>query len=292
MRVERISLPSVDLHCHLEGEGDTVILAHGFPDEPMTFAGTARALVSAGFRVVLPTMRGYAPSSEAKDGIYDPAALGDDLVALARAVSPDRPVHLVGHDWGAIAAFSAAAAAPEVLATLTTISVPHFAGLLPHFRSSAQLGRSWYIGLFQTPWLAERTLRKDDLAFVDRLYRDWSPGYEPTADELDAVKAAIRPRVPAVLAYYRALGSPRALAGASRARMFARVTVPALHVHGADDGCFGIECCEGAEAHYDADYRFVRVEGAGHFVTREQPEALTRALLSRYGRPSVRPPAL
>lgn len=255
------------------------MLAHGFPDEPMTFAGTARALVAKGFRVVLPTMRGYAPSSEAKSQSYDVVHLGDDLVELADVVSKDAPVHLVGHDWGAIAAFSAVAAAPHRFRTLTTVSVPHLVAMSAHLRNAEQLARSWYIGMFQVPWYAERRLAADDFALIERLFRDWSPGYAASAEELDAVKAAIRPRVGAVLAYYRALKSPEALFGEARRRTWKKVSIPAVHVHGADDGCIGIACCEGAESHYEGPYRLVRVEGAGHFVTREAPDALTEAIL-------------
>lgn len=279
MRATRVRLPDVDLHCFEGGTGPLVLLAHGFPDEPMTYARQLDMLVTAGFRVAAPTMRGYAPSGEPRSGRYTISALGDDLVALAEALSPDAKVHLVGHDWGAIAAFSAAAVAPERFATLTTMAVPHAGALLPHFQRAEQIQRSWYIGMFQLPIIAERRLARDDLALVERLFRDWSPGYEPSVDELDAIKAAIRPRVKAVLAYYRALRSPAGWFGEDRERMFARVEVPALHIHGAEDGCIGIECCEGAEAFYDAPFRMLRIEGAGHFVTRERPEIVSDAIL-------------
>lgn len=279
LRTERVRLPDVDLHCFVVGDGPLAILAHGFPDEPMTYRAQIDALAAGGYRVVAPVMRGYAPSDESRSGRYGICAIGDDLVALADAFSPNSKVHLVGHDWGAIAAFSAAAVAPERFASMVTMAVPHAGALLPHFQRAEQIQRSWYIGMFQLPILAEARLGKDDLALVERLFRDWSPGYEPSVAELDAIKAAIRPRIKAVLAYYRSLRSPTRWFGEDRERMFARVRVPSVHLHGADDGCIGIECCEGAEAFYDADYRFVRVEGAGHFVTREKPDEVSAVLL-------------
>lgn len=283
MQSERVRLPDVELQCWVAGAGPVVILAHGFPDEPMTFRAQIEALVAAGYRVVAPTMRGYEPSSESSSGRYDPSATGDDLIALADHYSKDEKVRIVGHDWGAIAAFSAAAAAPERISQLVTMAVPHARALLPHFSRSEQIQRSWYIAMFQLPLFAERRLAENDLALVDRLFSDWSPGYAPTEDELAAIKAAIRPRVHAVLAYYRALKSPTRWLGGDRERLFARVRVPAMHLHGADDGCIGIECCEGAEAFYDAGYRFVRLEGAGHFTTREAPEAVNRELIAFFG---------
>lgn len=285
MRTERVALADVDLACFVAGEGPVVILAHGFPDEPMTFRAQLDALVAEGFRVVAPVMRGYAPSSESRSGVYDPGSTGDDLIALANTFSPDAKVHLVGHDWGAAAAFSAAAAAPDRIATMVTMAVPHVRALLPHYQRAEQIQRSWYMGLFQLPIVAEKELAKDDFALIDRLFRDWSPGYSPTTDELDAVKEAIRPRIRAVLAYYRSLRSPAGWFGESRSRLFAHVRVPTTHVHGADDGCIGIECCEGAEAYHDAGYRFVRVEGAGHFVTREKPSEISQILLEAIRNP-------
>lgn len=280
MRSERVQLGDVDLHCWVAGEGPLVILAHGFPDEPMTFRAQLEALAEAGFRAVAPAMRGYAPSGEARSHRYDPTATGDDLLALADHYAKDEKVRIVGHDWGAVAAFSAAAGAPDRISHLVTMAVPHMRALLPHFSRSEQIQRSWYMAMFQIPVYAERRLAEHDLALVDRLFSDWSPGYVPTEDELAAIKAAIRPRIPAVIAYYRALTSPSRWLGTDRERLFAHVRVPSMHLHGADDGCIGIECCEGAEAFYDAGYRFVRLEGAGHFTTREVPDAVNRELLA------------
>ncbi len=183
MRYQRVALGDVDLHCAIEGEGPLVLLAHGFPDEPMTFQAQMRALSAAGYQVVAPTMRGYAPSSEARSGRYDPTATGDDLLALADYFSKDAKVRIVGHDWGAIAAFSAASVGAHRIEQLVTLAVPHARALLPHFGRSEQLQRSWYIGLFQLPLVAERRLAEDDLALIDRLFADWSPGYSPSEED-------------------------------------------------------------------------------------------------------------
>jgi len=288
MKAEKVALGDVELSCYVAGSGPVVILAHGFPDEPMTFSAQIDALVAAGYRTVAPVMRGYAPSSEARSGKYDAASIGDDLIALSDHFSPDAKVHLVGHDWGAIATFAAATKAPERLASIVTISVPHLRALLPHYERVEQLERSWYIGLFQLPIVAENELAKNDMALIDKLFRDWSPGYSASPEELDVIKSAIRPRIKPVLAYYRSLIRPKTLFGDSRGRLFARVTVPATHLHGADDGCVGIECCEGAERFHLAGYRFVRIEGAGHFVTREKPIETSTYILDAIRNPPQR----
>ena len=102
------------------------------------------------------------------------------------------------------------------------------------------------MGLFQLPRLAERRLAARDFALVDRLWRDWSPSFAAPADELAAVKDALRGREREVLAYYRALFSR---ATPSTARLLRRrPRVPSLYVHGLDDGCIGVELTEGSRA--------------------------------------------
>jgi pimeloyl-ACP methyl ester carboxylesterase len=234
------------------------------------------ALVAAGFRVVSPYLRGYAPSTRARDGRYDAAALGNDLVALARHFSPGVPARLVGHDWGAIAAYAAVALAPGAFSHLATVAVPHLRVAGPRFASSAQLRRSWYMGLFQLPRVAERRLAADDFALVDRLWHDWSPSLRPPVGELAAVKASLRGRERDVLAYYRAIVSR---ATPSSARLLrSRTRVPSLYVHGLDDGCIGVALADGVERAYAGPIAVHRLAG-GHFVHQEAIEQFNGILV-------------
>ncbi len=278
MAQEPIALDDVTLACRVAGAGPLVLAVHGFPDDATTFDAQVPALVRAGYRVACPTQRGYAPSTVPRSGRYDVEALAGDLVALAQRLSPGAPVRLLGHDWGAVAAFAAAALAPERFSHLCTMAVPHPRALLQNV-SAAQLRRSWYVGFFQLPRVAEARLAAADFAFVDRLWRDWSPGYRASAEELRRVKDGLTGRAREVIAYYRALRSPRALLGRSRRLLLGRVRVPSLHLHGADDGCIGAETTRGAERFYAAPYRLRVVEGAGHFLQRERPDEVTRPLL-------------
>jgi len=272
----RVDTGGATLACLVAGEGPLVICAHGFPDCARSFRHQVPALVAAGFRVVCPWMRGYAPSTRARDGRYDTAALGSDLVALARHFSPGEPARLVGHDWGAIAAYAAAALAPGAFSHVATVAVPHLRVSIPRFASAAQLRRSWYIAMFQLPRIAERRLAANDLALVDRLWRDWSPSLTPPAAELAAVKDALRGREREVLAYYRALFSRAAPSSARLGRQ--RTRVPALYVHGVDDGCIGVALADGVERAYAGPIAVHRLPG-GHFVHQEAVEQFNGILV-------------
>ena len=133
----------------VEGEGPLIVLSHGFPDCHRTFRHQTGPLVQAGFRIARVAMRGYAPSTPSSQGRYDAAALGSDLVAVADALSPEAPAGLLGHDWGAIASYAAAALRPDRFACLATMSVPHLRVALPRFLGPSQLGRSFYMLQFQ-----------------------------------------------------------------------------------------------------------------------------------------------
>lgn len=157
------------------GAGPTVLALHGFPDHPRSYRHQMPALAAAGYRVVAPYMRGYAPTEAPEGSYFGVPALAADAVALAAALSDD-PVVLIGHDWGAAAAHTAAALAPERFSKLITIAVPYGPAFTQSLVTSPlQQRRSWYMFFFQLPF-AEAAVAHDGFAFIERLWRDWSPG--------------------------------------------------------------------------------------------------------------------
>lgn len=92
------------------GDGPLVLCVHGFPDNAHTFQQQFAALVAAGYRVVAPTIRGYEPGSQPKDGDYRIEELAGDVIAWIDHLGADK-AHLVGHDWGAVMAYVACARA-------------------------------------------------------------------------------------------------------------------------------------------------------------------------------------
>ena len=253
-----------------------VLVLHGFPDAPPTFAAALTALAARGYRAIAPWLRGYAPSMLA--GSVAAEALADDVVAWADALSPSSPVRLLGHDWGALATYAACDRAPARVAAAVTLAVPHPAAFLRAL-AGTQLARSWYMVFFQLPG-APRLARAADLALIDWLWRRWSPGYRlPDAlrAELHACLLASWPRP---VDYYRALVRPL---GPALARLgpdgplARRVIVPTLYLHGEDDGCIAVDAGRDAGRCFAGPYRREVMPAAGHFLAAERPVEVAAA---------------
>ena len=122
--------------------------------------GTSTAAPPPRDRVLAPDQRGYSPGARPRGRrAYAVAELVDDIVALLDTSGLEK-VHLVGHDWGALVAWSVASAHPDRLHSVTAVSVPHpgaFFAAMPH----GQILKSWYMGVFQIPLLAERLVTSD-----------------------------------------------------------------------------------------------------------------------------------
>ncbi|MCG8394762.1 MAG: SDR family oxidoreductase [Pseudomonadales bacterium] len=167
-RDRRVSRNDVDLAVRIwsEDKSPTVILVHGYPDANHVWEKVAERL-SRDFRVVAYDVRGAGNSSIPKGrAAYRLRELRDDLHAVMDAVSPDQPVHLVGHDWGSIQTWESVTdpGAEQRIASYTSLSGPCLDHVgqwmreqLKHQKLGAvlnQLSHSWYIGAFQLPVLA------------------------------------------------------------------------------------------------------------------------------------------
>lgn len=265
------------------GTGPLALCLHGFPDSAWGWRHLLPTLAAAGFRAVAPFMRGYAPTEVPADGCYQVGRLSLDACGLHDALGGDAEAVLVGHDWGAMAAYGAAAWQPERWRRVVAAAVPPAGAMAARFAAYDQLRRSWYVFFFQTP-LADAVVGMDDLAFIDRLWADWSPGYDARED-LSRVKDALRDpeRLTAALGYYRALfsgvGVDPSLDGVQAAAA-APTPQPALYLHGADDGCMGVDLARGAAACLPAEGSRVEiVEGAGHFLHLERPDVVNRLVV-------------
>lgn len=265
------------------GEGPLVLCLHGFPDQPRSWAGLMDRLAREGFHVAAPAMRGYWPTGKAPDGCYQAWATAGDAVALIDALGYATAT-VIGHDWGAVAAYATATLATDRVEKLVTMAVPYG----PQLRGALlgdgdQQRRSWYMFFFQTP-IAEQAVALNDFAFIDRLWAEWSPGYILPDAERAALKAMLgKPSViENTLAYYRQTFSPSAMKpewAEKAAKAGGPISVPTLYLHGRDDGCMSVSLSEGMEAQFTGGFRRVVVENAGHFLHLEQTDAIANEIV-------------
>jgi pimeloyl-ACP methyl ester carboxylesterase len=224
---------------------------------------------------VAPFLRGYAPTQVPEDGRYDTGTLAVDACELHGALGGGEDAVLIGHDWGAFAAYGAAAVQPERWRRTVTAAVPPQASMTDGFFRFDQLRRSWYVFLFQTA-LAEHAVSLDGYAFIDRLWADWSPGFDGSWDAARVKEALASPeRLSAAIGYYRAMfagPSDDPTAAAAQAAAGTIAPQPALYLHGTDDGCMGIDIIGPVADFLAPGSKVVAVERAGHFLHLERPD--------------------
>jgi pimeloyl-ACP methyl ester carboxylesterase len=251
-----------------QGSGPLVLLLHGFPDTPQTWDDARPALANAGFRAVSPFMRGYAPSEIPAQPAYDSDTLGRDALALIRALG-EQSAFVVGHDWGASAAYAAVGLEPERIRMLITVAIPHPASIAPTPRVLWAVRHFFALRRKH----AADSVRANNFAYVDELVRRWSPEWNVPPNETEAVKRAFREPgcLEAAIGYYRALGT-RLPQGQRR-----KVSVPAAAFAGQSD-MLSPAAYERARSRYLNRYEVVVMPG-GHFMHREHPQHFTRELV-------------
>ena len=283
LQVKHVDVHGID-YAYIEmGQGPLLLCLHGFPDNAYSFTAQLEAFSALGYRVVAPFMRGYAPTGFSPDGKYHTSQLGADVIALIGRLGYDKAV-LVGHDWGALVAYAAALTAPARVAALVTCAVPHGPELMTAIvTNAAQQRRSWYLFFFQLPF-AETGVSFNEYAFIDRLWSDWSPGWQwPVAALASVKKTLAEPGVlTAALGYYRSLfsGPPSdpALAEVQQKTLAGLLSMPCLYVHGAKDGCIGVELTGEMHKYVAGPFKRVVVEDAGHFVHLERTDIFNGAV--------------
>lgn len=185
-----IDTGEVALRCAVEGEGPLVIMVHGFPESWYSWRHQIGPVADAGFTACAIDVRGYGGSDKPQPvEAYAMERIVGDLIGLRKAMSPDAPAVLVGHDWGAPIVWNSALTHPEHFRAVAGMSVP-FSGVpqrpftevfREHFTSQ---GRFFYQEYFQEPGVAEAEAEADPRDFVQRMMYSIS-GDVPPGDYWD-----------------------------------------------------------------------------------------------------------
>ena len=256
-------------------DGEVVVLLHGFPERSTCWREVAPLLHARGYRTVAMDQRGYSEGARPRRRRdYRSTELAGDVEALAACFGG--PVHLVGHDWGAVVAWIVAARRPDLVRTLTAVSVPHPTAYLASMVRSRQLLRSWYMFFFLLPWLPELAGRRPG-GLLDRMLR--ATGMSD--DDLERFRTEIvdSGALPHALGWYRAMPF------LDRGLLGRRITVPTTMVWSDGDSAIDRAGVDRTPPYVDAPYDLVVLEGVSHWIPTHAPEALVAAVLARIGAP-------
>lgn len=243
------------------GAAATVVALHGFPQTPWAWEGVGERLAGRGLRVLAPAQRGYSPGARPQEvAAYTTPALGSDVLALCDSEGLDR-VHLLGHDWGASVGWWLVAHYPERFRSFTALSVPHTGVMNDVLQGDPdQQQKSSYFRLFWQEGKAEDVLLEDDARRLRAVFEDDVPGV--MVDRHMALLGE-RSALTGALNWYRAMSGKDSRIGP--------VAVPVTYIWGAGDPALGRVAAERSGEGVTADYRFVEVPDAGHWLPECEP---------------------
>ena len=245
-------------YCAGDKSRELVLLLHGFPQSAYEWRRQIDLLAAQGYYAVAPDGRGTATHIRpAKLSEYTMDKLLGDVIAIADHCNADT-FHLAGHDWGGAIAWQFAANFPHRLKTLSVLSTPH-----PHaFRNALgdnkcdQAQRSDYM-----EWFRGDTIEDELLADNASPLREFFTMAGINEEDIPIYFKVFRERsaLTGALNWYRA-------ADPADARPLAPITVPTLYVYGTEDPALGIEAARASADFCRGYYKYVELEGAGHWL--------------------------
>ena len=261
-----IDVNGISLYVEEHGEGDPVLLLHGWPDSARLWRHQVPFLAAHGYRVIAPDLRGFGRSGRpAEVAAYRLRNVVADVSALLDHLDIET-AYVVGHDWGAAVAWLTAILGPARVRKLTAISVPHpFAP--PTLR---QYEMAWYQLFFQFADVAEATLARDDWAWLRRFSRG-------DGDLEQAITDLSRPgALTASLNWYRANLAPRMPRPPAT---LPPVTAPTMGIWSTGDHYLEREGMKNSVAFVQAAWRYEEIPGCSHWVPVDAPDRLNELLL-------------
>jgi pimeloyl-ACP methyl ester carboxylesterase len=265
--VPRVEIDGVGIHYEVTGTGRPVVLLHGFPDSGRLWRNQVPALAEAGFKVIVPDLRGFGDSDkpESVEAYALPFLAGDVVAVLADA--GESRAHVVGHDWGAAVAWGLGSLAPDNVDHLVVLSV----GFPSTFLSTLeQHQKSWYMLLFQFAGIAERWLSENDW----QNFKWW--GRHPDSDAVIAELEANGSLTPG-LNYYRANVNPETWVGPPM--QLPSVHAPTMGLWSSGDFALTETQMTDSAKSVSGPWRYERIDGPGHWMQLEAPDKVNALLL-------------
>ena len=272
------------------GEGDRLALClHGFPESPYSWRYQMKLLADMGYRVWAPSLRGYGNTERpTRVSDYKMDILVEDIGALIDSANA-KEVVLLAHDWGGAIAWEFMLRKTRPIDRFIVMNIPHPKRFALALRKpfGPQFRRSWYIFLFQLPWLPEWYLTKDDYRAIRGAFKSMAIDKSRFPTEVLKVYrdlASAPGAVGAMLAYYRAaLRFPTKITRA-------KIEVPTLMIWGEDDTALGKELTYGTDE-LVSTLTLRYIPACSHWVQQEKPEivnAMIEAWLSGEPVPEAR----
>jgi len=264
--MSRVDVNGVGIEYQVTGQGRPVVLLHGFPDSGRLWRHQVTALAEAGFRVIVPDLRGYGLSDKTSEvEAYSLPLLAGDVMAVLADAGVER-AHVVGHDWGAALAWAIASLAPGTVDHLAVLSVGHPSTFR---RTLEQRQKSWYMLLFQFEGVAERWLTENNWA-------NMIGAGHPDADQVVADIEANGSLVPG-LNWYRANVGPETWVGPPV--QLPPVQAPTMGIWSTGDFALTeVQMTDSAE-NVAGPWRYERLDGPGHWLQLDAPDKVNALLL-------------
>ncbi len=268
----------IKLHCVTQGQGDLVLLLHGFPEFWYSWRYQIPALARH-FKVVVPDLRGCNDSDQPKHG-YDLDTLSQDIQGLITALGYQR-AHIVGHDWGGLIAWHLAQRFPQSLDRLVILNAPHPQHLLSQLASNfEQIRHNWHILASQVPGLYEWLIQRNPKEFLENLFLKQAIRKGAFSTEtLRIYQAALeKTGASAVASSYRQLLSPQTW-WQNLSRSTSPITIPTLVLWGKEDTVLSPTLAKGLETMVQAPFKLKLVPECGHWTQQEVPGRVNREIL-------------
>ncbi|WP_418318804.1 alpha/beta fold hydrolase [Piscinibacter sakaiensis] len=270
-------------------DGPPVILLHGFPYDVQAYQDVAPRLANAGYRVIVPWLRGFGPTRFADPQTLrsgQQAALAHDLLALLDALQIEQAI-VAGYDWGGRAACIVAALWPQRVKGLVSVNGYNIQDIARSGEPTApeQEWRLWYQYYFHGE-RGRAALNHDRRALCRLLWQQWSPtwGFDETTFALSAQSFDNPDFVEVVIHSYRhrfalVAGDPRHEESERQLAAQPKIGVPAITLDGIDDGVMTIGGTACHAGQFAGPHEHRMIAGAGHNLPQEAPSAFAEAVL-------------